>query len=134
MMGLFNFALPPAKFSPSCILGLERAGLVLLDACIYGGDTPALREKLNLLMGVFKVVGEQWPLAKSIANEMNGIIKDFVSTVPPVPPGPPAAPDEAWDAFINSVEPNFAADSGGFFFPQPRTVQDMNEWFSGFLA
>ncbi|KXH54033.1 importin-beta domain-containing protein [Colletotrichum salicis] len=112
-IGLFNFSLPPSRYSPACIIGLRRAALALLDARMYGGsDSPALREKLDLLLGVLKVAGEMWPIARSIGNEL----------------------DSCMDAFITDMSTSgVAPDSGMFPFPEPRTVEDMFNWSAGIM-
>jgi hypothetical protein len=130
LIGLFTFALPPAKFSPACILGLERSALPVLDACIYGDyQSPVLREKLDLLIGVCKIMAEIWPIAKTVAEEVNSVTKDLVPAAVPATTMP-AVPEIGWDAFINGILPPNLTDSTNFYFPQPRTAEDLNQWSS----
>lgn len=71
LVGLFLFELPPEKFSPSCIFGIERAVLPMLDAYLYGGiRTPVLRDKIMLLANVLGKAGEFWPLSKAVSENV----------------------------------------------------------------
>ncbi|OHE93706.1 hypothetical protein CORC01_11023 [Colletotrichum orchidophilum] len=129
-IGLFNFSLPPARYSPACIIGLRRAALALLDARMYGGsDSPALREKLDLLLSVLKVAGEMWPVARNIGNEVSDVLRDLNVTgnrdnINQL--------DSCMDAFIADMTTSgVAPDSGMFPFPEPRTVEGMFNWSAG---
>ncbi|KAI8161113.1 hypothetical protein KHU50_008400 [Colletotrichum sp. SAR 10_65] len=68
---------------------------------MYGAvQSPALREKLDLLLSVLKVAGEMWPIAKNIGNEVNDLLRDMDATshrnmVPHF--------DPCLDAFINDM-------------------------------
>ncbi|KAK1690305.1 hypothetical protein BDP55DRAFT_344820 [Colletotrichum godetiae] len=131
-IGLFNFSLPPARYSPACIIGLRRAALALLDARMYGGsDSPALREKLDLLLGVLKVAGEMWPIARSIGNEVSDVLRELNATsnrdnITQL--------DSCMDAFITDMSTSrVAPDSGMFPFPEPRTVEEMFNWSAGIM-
>lgn len=129
-IGLFNFSLPPARYSPACIIGLRRAALPLLDAMMYGSvESPALREKLELLLSVLKVAGEMWPMAKSIGIEISDVLREADATnnrtmMPHFDPN--------LDAFINGM-----ASSGNmedphvFSFPEPRTADEILQWTAG---
>ncbi|KAF5518695.1 hypothetical protein CGCA056_v009608 [Colletotrichum aenigma] len=129
-IGLFNFSLPPAKYSPACIIGLRGAALPLLDAKMYGAvQSPALREKLDLLLGVLKVAGEMWPIAKNIGNEVNDLLRDMDATshrnmVPHF--------DPCLDAFINDMTSSGNAEEPSMFaFSEPRTADEMLHWSTG---
>ncbi|KAL0935273.1 C6 transcription factor [Colletotrichum truncatum] len=129
-IGLFNFSLPPARYSPACIIGLQRAALPLLDAKMYGAvESPALREKLDLLLGVLKVAGEMWPVAKNIGNEVSDVLRDvdvahnrnMMSHF-----------DPALDVFINDMASSGNVENPDMFaFPEMRTVDDILHWPTG---
>lgn len=129
-IGLFNFSLPPARYSPVCIIGLQRAALPLLDARMYGGaESPALREKLDLLLGVLKVAGEMWPVARNIGNEVSDALRNVNNTHHgSVMHGF----DPELDAFITGMTSSGnAQDPAMFSFPDPKTAEEMFHWGSG---
>lgn len=129
-IGLFNFSLPPARYSPACIIGLRRAALPLLDARMYGGvESPALREKLDLLLGVLKVAGEMWPVAKSIGNEVSDVLRDLnVANHRHMMP----QFDPNFHAFINDMASSRSVgEADTYAFPMPRAAEEMFPWTAG---
>ncbi|KAF6841882.1 C6 transcription factor [Colletotrichum musicola] len=129
-IGLFNFSLPPVRYSPACIIGLWRAALPLLDARMYGAaESPALREKLELLLSVLKVAGEMWPIAKSIGIEVSDVLREVDATnnrnmVTNFDPN--------LDAFINGMSSSGnMGDPHIFSFPEPRSADEILQWTAG---
>lgn len=97
---------------------------------MYGAvQSPALREKLDLLLGVLKVAGEMWPIAKNIGNEVNDLLRDMDATshrnmVPHF--------DPCLDAFINDMTSSGNAEEPSMFaFSEPRTADEMLHWSTG---
>ncbi|EFQ25480.1 hypothetical protein CGRA01v4_02521 [Colletotrichum graminicola] len=129
-IGLFNFSLPPARYSPACIIGLQRAALPLLDARMYGGaESPALREKLNLLIGVLKIAGEMWPVARNIGNEVIEVLRD-VNSRPHR--NTTFGPNPTIDAFITDMASSGSVQGPMMFsFSDSRTSEEMFHWNSG---
>ncbi|KAK1984617.1 hypothetical protein LZ30DRAFT_585797 [Colletotrichum cereale] len=129
-IGLFNFSLPPARYSPACIIGLQRAALPLLDARMYGGaESSALREKLNLLLGVLKVAGEMWPVARNIGNEVSEVLRDVNGTYHC---NIAFGADPSLDAFVTGMASSGSVQDPSMFpFLDPRTAEDMFHWSSG---
>ncbi|EEU48113.1 uncharacterized protein NECHADRAFT_75363 [Fusarium vanettenii 77-13-4] len=70
LVSLFNLHLPPENFSPSCILGLERAALPLFDALLYGQGQPVYKVKISLLVSVLRNAGKFWPRSKVVSEEI----------------------------------------------------------------
>ncbi|GKT43205.1 uncharacterized protein ColSpa_03386 [Colletotrichum spaethianum] len=129
-IGLFKFSLPPARYSPACIIGLQRAALPLLNARIYGGaESPALREKLDLLLGVLKVASEMWPVARNIGHEVSDVLRHVNTTyhrntIPEY--------DPSLDAFIQDMASSGNIHNPDMFpFPDPRTTEEMFHWNIG---
>ncbi|KAJ3517393.1 hypothetical protein NM208_g14710 [Fusarium decemcellulare] len=75
LVTLFNSHLPPAKLSPSCILGLERAALPLVDALLYRGGPPIYQVKISILTNVLKNAGEFWPRSKAVFEEIDEVMR-----------------------------------------------------------
>ncbi|KAF4975863.1 hypothetical protein FZEAL_7404 [Fusarium zealandicum] len=76
LVALFKFRLPPEKFSPSCIMGLERAALPLVDAYLHGGRLRLLEDKISLLVSVLGKSGKFWPKSKSVSKEIDKVMKE----------------------------------------------------------
>ncbi|KAL2675330.1 hypothetical protein Neosp_011514 [[Neocosmospora] mangrovei] len=70
LVSLFNLHLPPENFSPSCILGLERAALPLFDALLYGQGQSVYKVKISLLVSVLRNAGKFWPRSKAVSEEI----------------------------------------------------------------
>ncbi|KZL69656.1 C6 transcription factor [Colletotrichum tofieldiae] len=129
-IGLFNFSLPPARYSPACIIGLQQAALPLLDARMYGGaESPALREKLDLLFGVLKVAGEMWPVARKIGNEVSDVLRDVNNTYHR---NIMSGFDPSLDAFITGMASSGSIPGPNMYsFPDPRAAEEAFHWDSG---
>ncbi|RTE70390.1 hypothetical protein BHE90_015215 [Fusarium euwallaceae] len=81
LVSLFNLHLPPEKFSPSCILGLERAALPLFDALLYGQGRPVYKVKIELLVSVLRNAGKFWSRSKAVSEELEEAMKEAADTI-----------------------------------------------------
>lgn len=76
LASLFNVQLPQERLSPSCILGIERAVLPMLDSYLYGGNRVSqLRDKINLLVQVLGKAGQFWSLSKAVSEDIESALK-----------------------------------------------------------
>ena len=76
LASLFNVQLPQERLSPSCILGIERAVMPMLDSYIYGGNRVSeLRDKILLLVQVLGEAGQFWPLSKVVSEDIGLALK-----------------------------------------------------------
>ncbi|KAM5355364.1 hypothetical protein ACJ41O_002010 [Fusarium nematophilum] len=76
LTALFKAQLPPHKLSPSCIMGLERAVLPLVDEFLFGNRTQILKDKILLLEAVLRGAGKIWPMAKAMSEDIAAVVKD----------------------------------------------------------
>lgn len=81
LVSLFNLHLPPEKFSPSCILGLERAALPLFDALLYGQGRPVYKVKIELLVSVLRNAGKFWSRSKAVSEELEEAMAEAAETI-----------------------------------------------------
>ncbi|ORY55457.1 uncharacterized protein BCR38DRAFT_124498 [Pseudomassariella vexata] len=76
---MFRLLIPIKNLSPVTSRGLLRPALAYLDACVFLGlDTPAIREKLNMIVHILTVHGEIWPISRKVADEVREIIKEYI--------------------------------------------------------
>ncbi|OLN82921.1 hypothetical protein CCHL11_08399 [Colletotrichum chlorophyti] len=131
IIGLFNFSLPPARYSPACIMGLQRAALPLLDARMYGGaKSPALREKFDLLLGVLKVAGEIWPIARNVGTEVSDVLRDL--NVANHRSMVPRQFETNLDELLSGISSSKSVENPDtFVFPEHRTTEEMFQWSNG---
>ncbi|KAI9171650.1 hypothetical protein HJFPF1_01136 [Paramyrothecium foliicola] len=119
LVGLFKFALPPSKLSPTCIYGLAHVAMPLLDACLFGGaNSPMLREQILLLANVMAKSGEYWPVTKHISDEIISVLS--VASSP--------REHSAWDAMIDEIVPRDMDQQDIFIFPPPKTAVELSAW------
>ncbi|KAI0126510.1 hypothetical protein BJ170DRAFT_628962 [Xylariales sp. AK1849] len=77
---LFRHSFPIEGLSPHSLPGLLGAALAYLDACVFLGlDTPAVREKLNMLLHILTVHGETWAISRKIAEEVREVAREYLS-------------------------------------------------------
>ncbi|TDZ66089.1 hypothetical protein CTRI78_v003253 [Colletotrichum trifolii] len=133
IVGLFNFSLPPARYSPALIIGLRRAAIPLLEAGIYGAsESSALREKLDLLLGVLKVAGDRWPLARDIGTEVGEVMRDTNTSDYFLGSTATSHFDNTLDAFINDTSTGRRTeDYDAFVFPESKAVDHILQWTTG---
>lgn len=75
---LFRQSFPTKNISPLFMSGMLRVALAYLDACVFLGlDTPAHREKLNMLLHVITAHGKIWPISLKIAEEVREVAEDY---------------------------------------------------------
>lgn len=121
LVALFRFHLPPEKFSPSCILGLERAIMPLVDTYLFGGSRPPLlRDKIMLLVKYLGKVGEFWPLSNKVSEEVTKVMEQAEGISSEVS-GEPRGLAEMFSTFMSSPGENEAT----FSFATPMTAEDM---------
>ena len=119
LVGIFKFALPPSKLSPTCIYGLGHAAMPLLDACLFGGaNSPMLQEQIILLANVIAKSGEYWPVTKHVSDEILSVLSLARTTREP----------STWDALIDEILPQQPEQQDVFMFPAPKTAFELNEW------
>lgn len=126
LIALSSFAAPPTKFSPSCIPGLDRVVLPLLDACLFGSvDSPLLREKVMVVVNQLSKAGEFWPIARESAKDIKAVLATSCE-VREVSGGL-----GGWDAMTSLIDdivpPGMEMDES-FHFSLPRTAGEMQTW------
>ncbi|KAI1501199.1 hypothetical protein F5X99DRAFT_418711 [Biscogniauxia marginata] len=81
---LFRYPLPPMNLSPVLAFGALRVALAYLDACVFLGlDSSEFREKLNTVTQVLTAHGKAWPLSKRATEEIDIVIKEYLTPRPP---------------------------------------------------
>ncbi|OBR10102.1 C6 transcription factor [Colletotrichum higginsianum IMI 349063] len=131
-ISLFNFSFPPARYSPACIMGLQRASLPLLNARVYGKTgSPVLQEKLDLLLGVLKVAGDVWPVARNIGSEMSDVLRDANTTYQR---NVVSGFSSSLGAFVTGMASSGSVQHPDMFpFSDPRTAEELFRWSPGFM-
>ncbi|KAI1334413.1 hypothetical protein F5Y15DRAFT_292654 [Xylariaceae sp. FL0016] len=76
---LFRYPFPTQNMCPNLGPALVRVALVYLDACVFRGlDSPAFREKIQLLIQILTEHGKIWPLSKRVAEEIKAVEKEYL--------------------------------------------------------
>ncbi|KAI0015219.1 hypothetical protein F4780DRAFT_94659 [Xylariomycetidae sp. FL0641] len=76
---LFRYPFPPRIMRPSLVPGILRVALTYLDACVFLGlDSPALREKLDMLVQILSAHGKIWPLSQKVADEIRAVATEYL--------------------------------------------------------
>ncbi|KAF7543977.1 hypothetical protein G7046_g9888 [Stylonectria norvegica] len=126
LVALFKFHLPPEKFSPSCIFGIERAILPMLDAFLFNGvRSPILRDKIKLLADVLGKAGEFWPVSKQVSEDVIAVLETAADQSETRD-----AKEEQWEAMIDDIAETDMDEAELFHFGQPMTSGEMSAWAS----
>ena len=124
LVGLFKFHLPPEKFSPSCIFGIERAVLPMLDAYIYGNiNTPVLKDKIVLLANVLGKAGVFWPLSKKVSDDIFRVLGSAE-----MKDGRSHGEQQGLKQVIDEFAPPSMEQDDMYQFVQPMITGEMNAW------
>ncbi|CAM1504464.1 Fc.00g020550.m01.CDS01 [Cosmosporella sp. VM-42] len=124
LVGLFKFHLPPEKFSPSCIFGIERAVLPMLDAYLFGNiKTLVLKDKIVLLANVLCKAGIFWPMSKMVSDDIFRVL-ETAEAHDGVGCGEQQGVEQLMDEFL----PPGMEQEDIYNFVQPMTTGEMNSW------
>ncbi|KAI1849052.1 hypothetical protein JX266_005013 [Neoarthrinium moseri] len=124
---LFRQSFPIRNLSPRCLPGLLRVSLAYLDACVFLGlDTPAFREKLNMLLHIMTVHGEIWAISRKVAEEVREVAKEY-SLIPQSP-----APSSCGEMWVPGVTTGIASDdtlqTSDFDFSIFPDISHLGDW------
>ncbi|KAF5022322.1 hypothetical protein F66182_5609 [Fusarium sp. NRRL 66182] len=75
LISLFNSHIPPEKLSPSCILGLERASVPLVDALTDKQGPPVCKVKVSFLAEILGKSGKIWNKSDAVSKEIAHALK-----------------------------------------------------------
>ncbi|KAI1492769.1 hypothetical protein F5X96DRAFT_690549 [Biscogniauxia mediterranea] len=103
---LFRYPLPPINLCPAIGFGVLRAALAYLDACVFLGlDSSEFREKINMVIQVFTVHGKAWPLSRRVAEEIDSVVKEYLTAGPQSSSRSESSESETWmpthDSLLN---------------------------------